>query len=142
MAIWNDKWFAGLAMPPNSFPQHLIEAAQSIAEEWLFDASFRCILTEWVSATRQTKRWGACSGVGSGSGVNRTSDSRQSLFSCDCYSRSPIRRTRPNCESECARTSPEPFGNGFKGVNSTESISGSPHDVFEREQIAYWRNLP
>ena len=49
MAVWNEKWFGGEAMPPHSFPQVLIGVAQSIAEEWLFDASFRCVLTEWVS---------------------------------------------------------------------------------------------
>lgn len=52
MAIWNDRWFAGESMPPNHFPQYLIEPAQSIAEAWLFDATFRCILTEWVSASQ------------------------------------------------------------------------------------------
>jgi hypothetical protein len=51
MAVWNDAWFGGQAMPSHSFPQILIGAAQSIAEEWLFDASFRCILTEWISAS-------------------------------------------------------------------------------------------
>jgi hypothetical protein len=50
MAVWNDRWFGGLAMPTHGFPQNLIGAAQSIAEEWLFDASFLCILTEWISA--------------------------------------------------------------------------------------------
>lgn len=49
MAVWNDRWFGGQAMPPHSFPQSLLADAQSIAEEWLFDASFRCILTEWIS---------------------------------------------------------------------------------------------
>jgi hypothetical protein len=49
MAVWNDRWFAGHAMPLNAFPVNLLGTAQSIAEEWLFDASFRCILTEWVS---------------------------------------------------------------------------------------------
>jgi hypothetical protein len=24
MAIWNDRWFARQAMPPNSFPQHMM----------------------------------------------------------------------------------------------------------------------
>jgi hypothetical protein len=51
MADWNDKWFGGQAMPPHGFPQTLIGAAQSIAEEWLFDAAFLCILTEWISAS-------------------------------------------------------------------------------------------
>jgi hypothetical protein len=58
MAIWNDRWFAGESMPPNTFPQHLIEAAQSIAEAWLFDASFRCILTEWVSSSQADEEMG------------------------------------------------------------------------------------
>jgi hypothetical protein len=58
MAIWNDNWFSGQAMPPNSFPQNLIEAAQSIAEVWLFDASFRCILTEWVSTSQADEAMG------------------------------------------------------------------------------------
>jgi hypothetical protein len=58
MAVWNDKWFGGQAMPPNRFPKNLIEAAQSIAEAWLFDASFRCILTEWVSASQADEEMG------------------------------------------------------------------------------------
>jgi hypothetical protein len=58
MAIWNNRWFAGHAMPPNSFPQHLIDPAQSIAEAWLFEASFRCILTEWVSASQADEEMG------------------------------------------------------------------------------------
>src|SRR5689334_15411104 len=58
MAIWNDKWFAGQPMPPNSFPQALLEAAESIAEGWLFDASFRCILTEWVSSSQADEDMG------------------------------------------------------------------------------------
>lgn len=58
MAIWNDKWFAGQAMPPNKFPQNLLVAAQSIAEAWLFDATFRCILTEWVSASQADEAMG------------------------------------------------------------------------------------
>lgn len=51
MAVWNDKWFSGQAMPTHSFPGNLIVDAQSIAEEWLFDKSFTCILTEWVSTS-------------------------------------------------------------------------------------------
>jgi hypothetical protein len=58
MAVWNDRWFGGQAMPPHSFPQSLIGAAQSIAEQWLFDASFRCILTEWVSASQADAEMG------------------------------------------------------------------------------------
>ena len=49
MASWNDAWFGGRRMPENSFPKELISDAQSIAEEWLFDARFRCIVEEWVS---------------------------------------------------------------------------------------------
>jgi hypothetical protein len=45
-------------MPRHSFPQGLIGAAQSIAEEWLFDASFRCILTEWVTASQADEQMG------------------------------------------------------------------------------------
>ena len=58
MAVWNDKWFGGQAMPPNNFPQHLIKATQSIAEAWLFDGSFRCILTEWVSTKQADEAMG------------------------------------------------------------------------------------
>src|SRR5712691_6922205 len=58
MAVWNDRWCGGQAMPPHSFSQSLIAAAQSIAEEWLFDASFRCILTEWVSASQADEEMG------------------------------------------------------------------------------------
>lgn len=58
MAIWNDRWFAGETMPPNNFPQNLLEPAQSIAEAWLFDATFRCILTEWVSGSQADEEMG------------------------------------------------------------------------------------
>ena len=58
MAVWEDRWFGGQAMPPHGLPQGLIGAAQSIAEEWLFDASFRCILTEWVSANQADEEMG------------------------------------------------------------------------------------
>jgi len=50
MAIWNDKWFSAQKMPTHTFPHDLIDDAQTIAEEWLFNASFRCVLTEWVSS--------------------------------------------------------------------------------------------
>jgi len=33
MAAWNDAWFAGRTMPPNDFPNDLLNAAQSIAED-------------------------------------------------------------------------------------------------------------
>jgi hypothetical protein len=49
MAAWNDAWFGGASMPPNHFPKELIPVAQTVADEWLFDARFRCILEEWVS---------------------------------------------------------------------------------------------
>ena len=49
MAVWNDKWFGGQEMPSHNCPNSVIGDAQSIAEEWLFDPSFLCILTEWVS---------------------------------------------------------------------------------------------
>ena len=50
MAVWNDKWFGGLEMPSHNCPNSVIGDAQTIAEEWLFDPSFLCILTEWVSS--------------------------------------------------------------------------------------------
>ncbi len=34
---------------PAGFPRALLDGAQALAEEWLFDARFRCILEEWVS---------------------------------------------------------------------------------------------
>ena len=49
MAQWNDAWFSGQPMPPQGFPPALLAVAQAIAEEWLFDARFRCILEEWIS---------------------------------------------------------------------------------------------
>lgn len=58
MAVWNDSWFGGQAMPPQNFPQNLLPAAQTIAEEWLFDASFLCILTEWVSRGQADEEMG------------------------------------------------------------------------------------
>jgi hypothetical protein len=48
MAAWNDAWFSGRPMPPHGFPIQMLMAAQAIAEQWLFDAQFRCILEEWV----------------------------------------------------------------------------------------------
>ena len=50
MAVWNDKWFGGQEMPSYNCPENLIGDAQTIAEEWLFDPSVLCILTEWVSS--------------------------------------------------------------------------------------------
>lgn len=58
MAVWNDRWFGGQTMPPHGFPQSLIGAAQSIAEEWLFDAAFLCLLTEWVSTSQADEEMG------------------------------------------------------------------------------------
>ncbi len=49
MAAWNDAWFGGAPMPENRFPKELIAPAQTVAEEWLFDARFRCVVEEWVS---------------------------------------------------------------------------------------------
>jgi hypothetical protein len=50
MAVWNDRWFSGQPMPTHGFPLDLIADAQAVAEDWLFDGSFRCILMEWISA--------------------------------------------------------------------------------------------
>lgn len=58
MALWNDRWFGGQVMPASSFPQAMLEAAQTIAEKWLFDGSFRCILTEWVSRSQADEEMG------------------------------------------------------------------------------------
>jgi hypothetical protein len=58
MAVWNDRWFGGQAMPPHGFPRHLLANAQSIAEGWMYDASFRCVLTEWVSTTEADEMMG------------------------------------------------------------------------------------
>jgi hypothetical protein len=49
MAEWDDAWLNGRSMPAHGFPPRLLSAAQAIAEEWLFDARFRCILEEWIS---------------------------------------------------------------------------------------------
>jgi hypothetical protein len=49
MAVWNDRWFGGQVMPVHGFPLDHLADAQAIAEEWLFDRTFRCILTEWIS---------------------------------------------------------------------------------------------
>jgi hypothetical protein len=49
MAAWNDAWFNGQPMPPHKFPHALLAGAQGAAEEWLFNARFRCILEEWIS---------------------------------------------------------------------------------------------
>ena len=50
MAVWNDRWFGCQTMPSHNFPQSMINNAESIAEEWFFDASFHSVLTEWISA--------------------------------------------------------------------------------------------
>jgi hypothetical protein len=49
MAQWNDAWYNGQLMPPHKFPRALLAVAEDIAEEWLFDARFRCMLEEWIS---------------------------------------------------------------------------------------------
>jgi hypothetical protein len=49
MAAWNDAWLNGRPMPPHKFPQALLAGAQGIAEVWLYDARFRCMVEEWVS---------------------------------------------------------------------------------------------
>ena len=49
MAAWNDAWFNGQPMPPHKFHHAFLAVAQGIAEEWLYDARFRCMVEEWVS---------------------------------------------------------------------------------------------
>ncbi|HBI45998.1 MAG TPA: hypothetical protein DDY78_24550 [Planctomycetales bacterium] len=49
MAAWNDAWYSGQPMPPHKFPRALLAVAEDIAEEWLYDARFRCMLEEWIS---------------------------------------------------------------------------------------------
>jgi hypothetical protein len=49
MAAWNDAWYNGQPMPPHKFPRALLAVAEDIAEEWLYDARFRCMLEEWIS---------------------------------------------------------------------------------------------
>ncbi len=93
MAVWNDSWFGGQAMPPHGFPQHLLAAAQSIAEEWLFDASFRCILTEWISTSEADEVMGGLLWSGFCFEVKKSSEARQNPFSCASYLQNRIRRT-------------------------------------------------
>lgn len=49
MEEWERAWLNGQPMPPHAFPRDLVVVAQDTAEEWLFDARFRCLLEEWVS---------------------------------------------------------------------------------------------
>jgi hypothetical protein len=48
MARWNDAWFGGESMPENSFPKELLPVAETIAEEWLFEARYHPLVEEWV----------------------------------------------------------------------------------------------
>jgi hypothetical protein len=58
MEDWNDLWFRCQVLPASGFPKKMIGPAQVIAEEWLFEDSFRCILTEWVSGSRADRDLG------------------------------------------------------------------------------------
>jgi len=58
MEEWEEKWFTGHPMPPHRFPLPLIQAAHSIAEEWLFEETFHCILAEWVSSRAADEAFG------------------------------------------------------------------------------------
>jgi hypothetical protein len=49
MEEWERAWLNCQGMPPHAFPQELLVVAQATAEEWLFEAMFRCIIEEWVS---------------------------------------------------------------------------------------------
>src|SRR5258708_717803 len=50
MEPWELAWLNCQGMPPHAFPKELLVPAEETAEEWLLDATFRCILEEWVSA--------------------------------------------------------------------------------------------
>ena len=52
MTPWEDAWFNGKSMPTHRLPNILLIEAQAIAEEWLFEENFRCMLEEWVSRDR------------------------------------------------------------------------------------------
>jgi hypothetical protein len=52
MAPWEDAWLNGKLMPPHGLPKLLLIEAQAIAEEWLIEENFRCMLEEWVSQER------------------------------------------------------------------------------------------
>jgi hypothetical protein len=52
MALWEDAWLNGKLMPLHALPKLLLIEAQAIAEEWLFEETFRCMLEEWVSHDR------------------------------------------------------------------------------------------
>jgi hypothetical protein len=45
---WELAWLNCGQMPPQAFPSDLLVAAQDIAERWLFDARFRCLIEEWL----------------------------------------------------------------------------------------------
>ena len=48
MEEWELAWLNCGQMPPQAFPSDLLVAAQDIAERWLFDARFRCLIEEWL----------------------------------------------------------------------------------------------
>lgn len=52
MTEWEDAWLNGKLMPPYALPRLLLIEAQAIAEEWLSEAAFRCMVEEWVPRDR------------------------------------------------------------------------------------------
>ena len=65
MTSWEDAWLNGKLMPPYGLPRILLIEAQAIAEEWLREENFRCMLEEWVSRDRAEEAineilWSGC----------------------------------------------------------------------------------
>ena len=56
MEEWELAWLNCGQMPPQAFPSDLLVAAQDIAERWLFDARFRCLIEEWLHRSRSCGR--------------------------------------------------------------------------------------
>ena len=54
METWELAWLQCKPMPPRPHPlsRDLLLFAQATAEDWLFEAHFRCMVEEWVSSDR------------------------------------------------------------------------------------------
>ena len=54
METWELAWLQCQPMPPRPQPlsKDLLLFAQALAEDWLFEPRFRCMVEEWVSSDR------------------------------------------------------------------------------------------
>ena len=122
MAAWNDAWFNGQPMPPHKFPQALLAVAQGIAEVWLYDARFRCMVEEWVFRRKPLKYWAAYFGADSTYAVGPTRGSNRSQFWCGCFIRNPTRPTRMKPRKELNRFVPGPSVNRAGRISDIKNL--------------------